>query len=100
MERINQLTILRESNATLRAECEANARRARELDAKLQRVTAELEPAKEAARLAQAELGSRDIQIQRLEAESRQWQERNSQLLTKVNSHEWALGTITDMLVV
>lgn len=84
VERINQLTILRESNATLRADCEAHAKRARELDAKLKQVTIELEPAKEQARIAQAELQARDTQIQRLERESKMWQERNRQLLSKV----------------
>ncbi|EIN12937.1 hypothetical protein PUNSTDRAFT_97919 [Punctularia strigosozonata HHB-11173 SS5] len=83
LEKINQLTILRESNATLRAESEANARRARDLDLKLQRLTTELEPAKEEARLAQAELSARDAQLQRLQEENKKWQERNSQLLTK-----------------
>ncbi|KDQ62646.1 hypothetical protein JAAARDRAFT_54566 [Jaapia argillacea MUCL 33604] len=83
VERINQLTILRESNATLRADCEAQSRRARELDLKLQQVSLELEPAKEQARVAQAELEARDQQIKRLEDESRRWQERNTQLLSK-----------------
>lgn len=85
MDRINQLTILRESNATLRADCEAHAKRARDLDIRLKQVTAELEPAKEQARVAQAELEARDAQIQRLERESTTWQERNRQLLSKVS---------------
>lgn len=84
VERINQLNILRESNATLRSDCETYAKRARDLDAKLKQLTAELEPAKEQARVAQAELEARDVQMKRLELESRRWQERNSQLLSKV----------------
>jgi len=84
LERINQFNILRESNATLRADCENYAKRSRELDAKLQALSAELEPAKEQARVAQAELQARDAQITRLEGESRRWQERNAQLLSKV----------------
>jgi len=75
LERINQFNILRESNATLRAECETHAKRSRELDAKLQALSTELEPAKEQARIAQAELQARDAQISGLEAESRRWQE-------------------------
>ena len=35
IDRINQMNILRESNATLRAESEANARKVKELEAKL-----------------------------------------------------------------
>lgn len=83
LERINQLNILRESNATLRADCETYAKRARELDAKLKTLSAELEPTKEVARVARAELQARDAQIALLEGESKRWQERNSQLLSK-----------------
>jgi nucleoprotein TPR len=85
LERINQFNIVRESNATLRAECETYAKRSRELDAKLQALSTELEPVKEQARVAQAELQARDAQITRLEGESRRWQERNAQLLSKVS---------------
>lgn len=84
VERINQLNILRESNATLRADCESYSKRSRALEAKLKELSTELEPAKEQARVAQAELQARDVQVKRLEAESRRWQDRNSQLLSKV----------------
>ncbi|KAF9077487.1 hypothetical protein BDP27DRAFT_1397327 [Rhodocollybia butyracea] len=83
MERINQLNILRESNATLRADCEAHAKRAKELETKLQILGKQLEPAKEEARIANAELQARDTQIKRLEEENRRWQDRNQHLLTK-----------------
>lgn len=84
LERINQLNILRESNVTLRADCETYSKRSRELDAKLKALSAELEPAKEQARVARAELQARDGQITLLETESKRWQERNAQLLSKV----------------
>lgn len=84
VERINQLNILRESNATLRAESESANKKARDLESKLKRLSAELEPAKEQARSAQAELEATKVQMQRLEQESRRWQERNTQLLSKV----------------
>lgn len=84
VERINQLNILRESNATLRADCENYSKRSRELEAKLKELSTELEPAKEQARVAQAELQARDVQVKRLEVESRRWQDRNAQLLSKV----------------
>ncbi|KAG6376921.1 hypothetical protein JVT61DRAFT_953 [Boletus reticuloceps] len=83
LERINQLNILRESNATLRADCETYSKRSRELDAKLKALSTELEPAKEQARVARAELQARDAQISLLENESKRWQERNTQLLSK-----------------
>jgi nucleoprotein TPR len=84
VEKINQLNILRESNATLRTESEAQAKRARELETKLQVLSSQLEPAKDQNRQSQAELEARDAHIKRLEEESRRWQERNTQLLTKV----------------
>ncbi|KAJ6508423.1 hypothetical protein C8R45DRAFT_1069158 [Mycena sanguinolenta] len=83
VERINQLNILRESNATLRTESENHAKRARELDARLKQLSAQLNPAKEQARVAQAELEARTSQMARLEEENRKWQERNTQLLSK-----------------
>lgn len=84
VERINQLTILRESNATLRADCESHAKRARALDVKLQAVTAEMDPIKEQLRVARAELEAKEKQIDKLEDESQSWQKRNAQLLSKV----------------
>ena len=50
-----------------------------------QQLTAELEPTKEQLRIANAELEARNAQVQLLEDESRKWQERNAQLLTKVS---------------
>jgi len=85
LERINQLNILRESNATLRTDCENYAKRARELDIRLKALSAELDPVKEEARVARAELQARDAQIALLETESKRWQERNVQLLSKVS---------------
>lgn len=78
------MNILRESNATLRADCESHAKKARELETKLKRLSQELEPAKEQARVSQAELEASKAQLGRLEEESRRWQERNAQLLSKV----------------
>jgi len=86
LERINQLNILRESNATLRTEHESSTKKARELETKLNRLSSELDPAKEQARSAVAELDATKVQMQRLEQESRRWQERNAQLLSKVGS--------------
>lgn len=83
LERINQNNILRESNATLRAECKKYSERARSLDSELKTLSAQLEPAKEEVRVVRAELQARDSQIALLSGESKHWQERNAQLLTK-----------------
>jgi chromosome segregation ATPase len=84
VEKIQQVNLLRESNATLRADSEAHAKRWRELDVKLKGLIQELDPLREHARTMQAELGARNEHVARLEEENRRWQERNSQLLTKV----------------
>lgn len=84
VEKIQQLNLLRESNATLRADSEAHAKRSRELDAKLKGILLELDPLRERARTMRAELDARNEHVLRLEEENRRWQERNSQLLTKV----------------
>ena len=85
IEKINQLNILRESNATLRSDCETHAKRSRELEHKLQQLSKELDPVKEQARVARAESDARNNQVKRLEDECRRWQERNTQLLGKVS---------------
>ncbi|KAI0310134.1 TPR/MLP1/MLP2-like protein-domain-containing protein [Amylostereum chailletii] len=84
LDKISQLTLLRESNATLRADSEANAKRARELDAQVKSLTTELEPLRSQVRNLRAELQSTGSHVKRLEDESRRWQERNAQLLSKV----------------
>jgi len=76
---------LRESNATLRAESESASKKARDLEIKLKALSQELDPAKEQAHSAQAELEAMKAQMERLEQESRRWQERNTQLLSKVS---------------
>ena len=86
IEKINQLNILRESNATLRAESDANVRKSRQLEAKLARLQTELNPLKEEVSALRAEKEAKDGQIKRLEDENQQWKERNSQLLVKVRN--------------
>ncbi|KAL0576947.1 Protein mlp1, partial [Marasmius crinis-equi] len=83
VERINQLNILRESNATLRADGEAQTKRVKELEAKLNILSRKLGPLEESNKVAKAELEARDSQVKRLEGENRRWQERNQQLLSK-----------------
>ena len=83
MSKINELSVYRESNATLRVESEAKGKRVAELDAKLGQVTDELAPAKQELFVLRAELDARESQITRLTQDNRRWQERNQQLLTK-----------------
>lgn len=86
IEKINQLNVVRESNMTLRQECEALAARAKAFETKVQQLESELDPTKEQLRIARAELEATKQQMQRLEEESRRWQERNASLLSKVSS--------------
>ena len=84
VEKIQQLNLLRESNATLRADPKAHAKQARDLDAKLKGVIEEFDPLRERARTMRAELDARNEHVAQLEEENRRWQERNTQLLIKV----------------
>ena len=84
VEKIQQLNLLRESNAMLRADPVAHAKQARDLDPKLKGVIEEFDPLHECARTMRAELDARNEHVAQLEEENRRWQERNTQLLTKV----------------
>jgi nucleoprotein TPR len=83
VDKIGQLTVLRESNATLRADAEAHAKRARELATRVKALTAELEPVRTQVRTLQAEAQASATHVKRLESENQRWQERNMQLLSK-----------------
>ncbi|GJJ13307.1 hypothetical protein Clacol_007559 [Clathrus columnatus] len=83
LERINQLNLLRESNATLRSECESYRKQVESLETKLRHLSTELSPIKEEVTTLKAELSSKNAQVQRLEAENQQWKERNNQILSK-----------------
>lgn len=84
VEKINQLNILRESNATLRAESEAHGRRVRQLEQQLQKALGEVEPLKAEVATSKAELAAREDHVKVLEAETERWRARNVQLLTQV----------------
>lgn len=97
MSKINELTVFRESNATLRADCEAKAKRITELNSKLQQLSNELHPARQDLLVAKAELEARDSQINRLQEDNRKWQERNSQLMSKVGKIQRTIVQISNM---
>lgn len=84
MGKINDLTVYREHNKTLRTEIEEKDRRIARLDEELKRVTDELAPAKQELLVLRAELDARGSQVTRLMQDIQKWQERNQQLLTKV----------------
>jgi len=100
MNKINELTVYRESNATLRVETEAKGKRVTELDTKLRQVTDELAPAKQELLVLRAELDARNSQITRLTQDNRKCQERNQQLLTKVCQPSPSTHPATDEMVV
>ncbi|KAI0058131.1 hypothetical protein BV25DRAFT_1919503, partial [Artomyces pyxidatus] len=83
VEEIQQLNLLRENNATLRADFEAHAKRARDPDIQVKLLTVELEHLREREHIVQADLDAQKGHVSRLEDESRKWQQRNSQLLSK-----------------
>jgi nucleoprotein TPR len=84
LEKVKQVELLNESNQTLRSQSEAYAKRAKDLQDLLDKARAELEPVREQVRVLRAEVEAKDAQIGRLETESRTWQERVQQILSKV----------------
>jgi nucleoprotein TPR len=85
VERINQLNLLRESNATLRAENKSTKALVKDLQAQLGAARTQLEPLQQQLRVLQAELETKDARIVQLTKEVSHWQERNKQILSKVS---------------
>lgn len=86
VEKIGQMSVLRESNATLRADREAGTRRVKELEGRVEEMSREIEPLREEVRGLKAEVEAMGGHVRRLEEESARWQARNLQLLAKVRS--------------
>lgn len=76
MDKINQLNILRESNATLRSESEANRKRAERFQSQLLRLKTEQEPLKLELATVKAELEERQRQNEQFQSDIEQLKER------------------------
>ncbi|EUC62051.1 filament forming protein TPR/p270, putative, partial [Rhizoctonia solani AG-3 Rhs1AP] len=76
VDKINQLNILRESNATLRSDSEANRKRAERLQSQLLRLKTEIEPIKLELVTAKAELEERQRQNEQFQKDIEQLKER------------------------
>ncbi|KIY69873.1 hypothetical protein CYLTODRAFT_211213 [Cylindrobasidium torrendii FP15055 ss-10] len=82
VDRINQMNILRESNSTLRSDSERHAKRVKQLEVQLKEATAALDPVKEQARVAEAEVDATKKLLAKVEEQSKIWHDR---LLAKNN---------------
>ncbi|QRW15125.1 Nucleoprotein TPR [Ceratobasidium sp. AG-Ba] len=76
VDKINQLNILRESNATLRSESEANRKRAERFQSQLLRLKTEQEPLKLELATVKAELEERQRQNEQFQSDIEQLKER------------------------
>ncbi|CAE6518386.1 unnamed protein product [Rhizoctonia solani] len=76
VDKINQLNILRESNATLRSDSEANRKKAERLQSQLLRLKTEFEPVKLELVTAKAELEERQRQNEQFQKDIEQLKER------------------------
>jgi nucleoprotein TPR len=83
LEKINQLSILRESNATLRDESERSARRAQTLETQLAASQAEIDPLKEQLRTVQNELSAAQGQLRIVQEDNKRWQARAQSILAQ-----------------
>ena len=85
LDKINQLSILRESNATLREETERATRRARELEASLLTANAQIDPLREQVRSTQVQLESVQAQLKLVQEDNKRWQARAQSILQQYN---------------
>lgn len=83
LEKINQLSILRESNATLRDENERANRKASLLQTQLTAVKAEIDPLKESLRSVRSELEVARDQMRIVQEDNQRWQARAQSILSQ-----------------
>lgn len=80
MDKINQLSILRESNSTLREENERNVQRVRQLEAEVLSLQQTLAPLQEQISALQVEVQVREGQQKLLEEDNQRWKARTQQI--------------------
>jgi nucleoprotein TPR len=85
MDKINQLSILRESNTTLRDETERAQRKVQTLEAKLESLTAEVVPMREELRIKTVELEACQNQLRLSQEDNKRWQGRTQSILQQYN---------------
>ncbi len=78
----------------LRAENTSTKSLVQELGGQLASLKAELSPLQQELRILQAEVETKDARINQLSKEVDHWQERNRQILSKVQSHVF-LGSLS-----
>lgn len=85
MEKINQLSILRESNTTLRDETERSLRKVQSLESQVEALTNELLPLREELRVKRVELEASENQLRLSQEDNKRWQGRTQNILQQYN---------------
>lgn len=85
MEKINQLSILRESNTTLRDESERAQRKVATLETRLESLTKELDPLRDDVRVKTVELEACQKQLALSQEDNKRWQGRTQSILQQYN---------------
>jgi len=98
MERINQINLLRESNALLRSEASTNKQRVSQLESELSSLSTQMEPLKQRLLTAEASVEACAAQLEQSRKESLHWQERNQQILSKVSFYNLQICFFTESL--
>ncbi|KAK0553493.1 Protein mlp1 [Tilletia horrida] len=88
LEKVQQVNLLRESNATLRQETQRARTRISNLEEQLRKAQTELQPVRERATMAEAELESSREQAKILEEDSKRWQARVQNILAQYNQQD------------
>ena len=85
MEKINQLSILRESNTTLRDESERSLRKVQALESQVDALTTEVLPLREDLRVKKVELEASENQLRLSQEDNKRWQGRTQSILQQYN---------------
>lgn len=83
MAQLNDINILRESNATLRQQSQFYSQKAKELEAEIEKQKATYEPLEGQLRDALAEVEMKEQQIKLTQQDGNRWKERAQQILQK-----------------
>lgn len=83
IDKINQLNILRESNATLREEAESNLTQFKKMSAKVAELNKQLAPLQDRVRDLEADAEVKDSMNKTLEEDAQRWKARAQQILER-----------------
>lgn len=83
LQQLENVNVLRESNASLRSQSQHYQKKARELEEESEKLREKLEPLEEQLRSAVAEANAKDGEIKLLKEDNERWRARSSEIMQK-----------------